>query len=89
MLHSGARDVPGTIQSALVLGSARQAHTQGHLSSPCAPNVACDEWYVGDGQLRLMFGFARWTVPWLRLAPRVAAVLMATSKVLHDFCART
>ena len=29
------------------------------------------------------------TVPWLRLAPRVAALLMATSKVLHDFCART
>ena len=80
---------PDTIQSARALGSARQAHTQGHLSSPWAPNVACDEWYVGDGQLRLMLGFARWTVPWLRLAPCVAALLVATSKVLRDFCART
>ena len=43
-------DVLGTIQSALVLGDARQTHLQDFLSTPFEQTGVCDEWFVDDGQ---------------------------------------
>ena len=54
-------DVLGTIQSALVLGDARESHLQDFLSSPFEQKGVCDEWFVDDGQcfVRPML-FDRW-----------------------------
>ena len=42
-------DVLG-IQSALVLGDARESHLQDFLSTPFEQKGVCDEWFVDDGQ---------------------------------------
>ena len=54
-------DVLGTIQSALVLGDARESHLQDFLSTPFEQKGVCDEWFVDDGQcfVRPML-FDRW-----------------------------
>ena len=54
-------DVLGTIQSALVLGDARESHLQDFLSTPFEQKGVCDEWSVDDGQcfVRPML-FDRW-----------------------------
>ena len=54
-------DVLGTIQSALVLGDARETHLQDFLSTPFEQKGVCDEWVVDDGQcfVRPML-FDRW-----------------------------
>ena len=54
-------DVLGTIQSALVLGDARETHMQDFLSTPFEQKGVCDEWFVDDGQcfVRPML-FDRW-----------------------------
>ena len=54
-------DVLGTIQSALVLGEARETHMQDFLSTPFEQKGVCDEWFVDDGQcfVRPML-FDRW-----------------------------
>ena len=41
----------GTIQSALVLGQARDAHLGEFLSNPFQDKGVCDEWFVDDGQV--------------------------------------
>ena len=43
-------DVLGTIQSAFVLGDARDTHLQDFLSTPFEQKGVCDEWFVDDGQ---------------------------------------
>ena len=43
-------DVLGTIQSALVLGEARETHMQDFVSTPFEQKGVCDEWFVDDGQ---------------------------------------
>ena len=54
-------DVLGTIQSALVLGEARETQMQDFLSTPFEQKGVCDEWFVDDGQsfVRPML-FDRW-----------------------------
>ena len=54
-------DVLGTIQSALVLGDARETYMQDFLSTPFDQKGVCDEWFVDDGQcfVRPML-FDRW-----------------------------
>ena len=54
-------DVLGTIQSAPVLGDARETHLQDFLSTPFEQKGVCDEWFVDDGQcfVRPML-FDRW-----------------------------
>ena len=54
-------DVLGTIQSALVLGDARESHLQDFLSTPFEQTGVCDEWFVDDKQcfVRPML-FDRW-----------------------------
>ena len=54
-------DVLGTIQSALVLGDARESHLRDFLSTPFEQKGVCDEWFVDDGQcfVRPML-FDRW-----------------------------
>ena len=42
-------DVLGTIQSALVLGEARESRMQDFLSTPFEQKGVCDEWFVDDG----------------------------------------
>ena len=44
-------DVLGTVQSALELGQARDAHLGEFLSNPLEAKGVCDEWFVGDGQV--------------------------------------
>ena len=44
-------DVLGTIQSALVLGQARDAHRWEFLSNTTEDKGVCDEWFVDDGQV--------------------------------------
>ena len=41
----------GTVQSALVLGQARDAHLGEFLSNPLEAKGVCDEWFVDDGQV--------------------------------------
>ena len=41
-------DVLGTVQSALVLGQARDAHLGEFLSNPLEAKGVCDEWFVED-----------------------------------------
>ena len=57
----GAEQVLGTIQSALVLGDARESHLREFLSTPFEQKGVCDEWFVDDGQcfVRPML-FDRW-----------------------------
>ena len=43
--------VLGTIQSALVLGQAREAHLDAFLSNTIEDKGVCDEWFVDDGQV--------------------------------------
>ena len=45
-------DVLGTIQSALVVGHARDTHRSEYISNPLEANGVCDEWFF-DGKLRL------------------------------------
>ena len=80
-------DVLGTIQSALVLGDARESHLQDFLSTPFEQKGVCDEWFVDDGQcfVRPMLfdrGYARWTPLWLPLAPLGVALPLATLRAL-------
>ena len=84
-------DVPGTIQSALVLGSAREAHMHAHITSPFAQQGACDGWHVDDGQ-----AFARCALfdAWLRTLDKALVSLGATrcrvtasSRALRACCA--
>ena len=43
-------DVLGTIQSALLLGQAPDAHLGQFISNPLKAKGVCDEWFVDDGQ---------------------------------------
>ena len=73
-------DVLGTIQSALDLGSAREAQMQAHLSS-------CDEWHVVDGQVFLRPALFD---AWLRTLDSALAsfgALPRDSWPLHACCA--
>ena len=54
-------DVVGTIQSALVLGDARETHLQDFFSTPFEQQGFCDEWFVDDGQFFVRpVPFDRW-----------------------------
>ena len=44
-------DVLGTVQSAVVLGQAREAHLGEFLSNLLEDKGVCDEWFVDDGQV--------------------------------------
>ena len=41
----------GTLQSALVLGQARNAQLGEFFSNPIEAKVVCDEWFVDDGEV--------------------------------------
>ena len=73
-------DVLGTIQSALVLGDARETQLQDFLSTPIEQKGVCDEWFVDDGQC-----FVRpthLTLLWPPLAPHGVALPSATPRAL-------
>ena len=78
-------DVLGTIQSALVLGDARESHLQDFLSSPFEQEGVCDVWFVDDGQcfVRPML-FDRWCARWTPLSllsvPPGVALPLATPR---------
>ena len=65
----------GTMQSALVLGQARDAHPGEFLSNPTEDKGVRDEWFVDDGQVFVRpFQFD----PFLRALDRALATFGAT-----------
>ena len=83
----------GTIQSALVLGHARDTHLEAYISNPLQDKESVTS---GSSMMgRFLFdlgpstrGPRHWTLPLLPLEPPVAAWPKATSRVLRVSCVR-
>ena len=85
-------DVLGTIQSALVLGDARETYMQDFLSTPFEQKGVCDEWFVDDGQCCVRPMLFRPVASrtglrlWPPLAPHGAALSSATPRAPLGSC---